>query len=35
MYRITAINHGSDTEEEDDTKVTKEAEVRITHNLNK
>lgn len=29
MYRITAINNESDTEEEDDTKVTKEAEVCI------
>lgn len=36
MYRITAINNESDTEEEDDTKVTKEAEVCIVrHNLNK
>ncbi|XP_055295611.1 calcineurin-binding protein cabin-1-like [Sitodiplosis mosellana] len=29
MYRITAINNESDTEEEDDTKVTKEAEETI------
>lgn len=35
MYRIKAVNHESDTEEEDYTKVTKEAEVCIYHNLNK
>lgn len=34
MYRITAINTESDTEEEDYTKVTKEAEVSNHHNLN-
>lgn len=36
MYRIAAINNESDTEDEDDTKVTKEAEVCIdvVHNLN-
>lgn len=35
MYRITAINNESDAEEEDYTKVTKEAEVnRRFHNLN-
>lgn len=33
MYRITAINNESDPEEEDETKVTKEAEV-CSHNLN-
>lgn len=33
MYRITAINNESDPEEEDETKVTKEAEV-CNHNLN-
>lgn len=27
MYKITAINEETDTEDEDDTKVTKEAEV--------
>lgn len=34
MFRITAINTESDPEEEDETKVTKEAEV-CNHNLNK
>lgn len=29
MYRITAINNEPDTEEEDYTKVTKEAEVSV------
>lgn len=29
MYRITAISNETDTEEEDDIKVTKEAEVCI------
>lgn len=34
MYKITAINEETDTEDEDDTKVTKEAEVSSNHNLN-
>lgn len=35
MYRITAINEETDTEDEDESKVTKEAEVSGAwcHNL--
>lgn len=35
MYRIKALNEDSDVEDEDDTRVTKEAEVFYYHNLTK